>query len=76
MHNISKKLQKICLFREYYTIFIQIFGLEFKKSLAVIAIGVFIAGVIVATLCLLGWVGAVIAGIGLAVLAAAGFWRL
>ncbi len=53
-----------------------LFGLEFKKSLAVIAIGVFIAGVIVATLCLLGWVGAVIAGIGLAVLAAVGFWRL
>lgn len=53
-----------------------LFGLEFRKSLAVIAIGVFIAGVIVASLCLLGWVGAVIAGLGLALLAAVGFWRL
>lgn len=53
-----------------------LFGLEFKKSILVIALGVFIAGVIVTSLCLLGWLGAVIAGIALIVLAIAGFWRL
>jgi uncharacterized membrane protein len=53
-----------------------LFGLDVRTSLAVIAIGVFIAGVIVTTLCLLGWVGAIIAGSVLAILAAAGFWRL
>jgi uncharacterized membrane protein len=53
-----------------------LFGLDFWKSLIVIAIGVFIAGVIVTSLCLLGWLGAIIAGLGLAILAALGFWRL
>jgi uncharacterized membrane protein len=53
-----------------------LFGLEFKKSLLVISIGVFIAGVIVTCLCLLGWLGALIAGIGFILLAALGFWRL
>jgi uncharacterized membrane protein len=52
-----------------------LFGLEFKKSILVIALGVFIAGVIVTSLCLLGWLGGVIAGIALIVLAIAGFWR-
>jgi uncharacterized membrane protein len=53
-----------------------LFGLDFKKSLLVIAIGVFIAGVIVSSLCLLGWVGAIIAGAGFILLAGLGFWKL
>lgn len=52
-----------------------LFGLDFKKSLLIIAIGVLIAGVIVTSLCLLGWFGAIIAGAGLAILAALGFWK-
>lgn len=53
-----------------------LFGLDFKKSLLVIGIGVFIAGVIVTSLCLLGWIGALIAGVGFAVIAGLGFWKL
>ncbi len=53
-----------------------LFGLDFKKSLLVIAIGVFIAGIIVSSLCLLGWIGAVVAGAGFILLAALGFWKL
>lgn len=44
-------------------------GMEFKRAFPAIALGVFIAGVIVTTLTLLGWIGATIAGIGLATLA-------
>ncbi|MEO0122487.1 MAG: small multi-drug export protein [candidate division WOR-3 bacterium] len=36
-------------------------GLDFKKSIFFIGIGVFIAGVIVTSLCLIGWIGAIIA---------------
>lgn len=53
-----------------------LFGLDFKKSLLIIAIGVFIAGVVVTCLCLLGWLGALIAGLGFALLAGLGFWKL
>lgn len=53
-----------------------LFGLDFKKSLLIIAIGVFIAGVIVTCLCLLGWLGALIAGLGFLILAGLGFWKL
>ena len=53
-----------------------LFGLDYKKSLLIIAIGVFIAGIIVTCLCLLGWFGAIIAGLALAMLAALGFWKL
>lgn len=53
-----------------------LFGLDFKKSLIVISLGVLIAGVIVTCLCLLGWAGAIIAGVGLILLAVLGFWRL
>jgi uncharacterized membrane protein len=53
-----------------------LFGLDYKKSLSIIAIGVFIAGIIVTCLCLLGWLGAIIAGLALATLAALGFWKL
>jgi len=51
-------------------------GLKFKNALLSIALGVFIAGVIVTVLSLMGWVGAVIAGIGLVTLFALGFWKL
>jgi uncharacterized membrane protein len=49
--------------------------MEFKRAFAAIALGVFIAGVIVTTLTLLGWVGATIAGVSLAVLVVLRFWR-
>jgi len=41
-----------------------------------IACGVVIAGAIVTCLSLLGWVGAVIAGLGLGTLAAIGLWKI
>ncbi len=53
-----------------------LFGMRFRDSLLSIAVGVFIAGVIVTCLSLLGWIGATIAGLGLMVLAASGFWKL
>ena len=53
-----------------------LFGLDLWKSILVIGSGVLIAGVIVTTLCLLGWLGAVIAGLALLVLTGLGFWKL
>lgn len=50
-------------------------GVKFSRALLSISVGVVIAGVIVTCLCLLGWVGAVIAGLGLCSLAIAGLWR-
>lgn len=50
-------------------------GMDLKSAFWPIALGVFIAAVIVLTLCLLGWVGAVIAGVALAVLAAFGLLK-
>ena len=52
-----------------------LFGLKFKHAFLSIFIGVFIAGVIVTCLCLLGWTGAIIAGIGLSGLAIFGLWK-
>jgi len=52
-----------------------LFGLDFKKSLLVISLGVLIAGVIVTCLCLLGWLGAIIAGISLILLVIIGLKR-
>ncbi len=52
-----------------------LFGLKFKYAFLSIFIGIFIAGVIVTCLSLLGWAGAVIAGIGLGVLTVSGLWR-
>jgi uncharacterized membrane protein len=52
-----------------------LFGLKFSHSILAIFIGVLIAGIIVTCLSLLGWVGAVIAGVGLGGLAAFGLWR-
>lgn len=51
-------------------------GLKFKQALICIVLGVFIAGVVVTVLSLLEWFGAVIAGIGLIILAGFGVWRI
>ena len=52
-----------------------LFGLKFKHAFLSIFIGIFIAGTIVTCLCLLGWTGAIIAGIGLSSLAVFGLWK-
>ena len=52
-----------------------LFGLKFKHAFLSIFIGVCIAGIIVTCLSLLGWTGAVIAGIVLCALAISGLWR-
>ncbi len=52
-----------------------LFGLKFSHAFLSILIGVCIARVIVTCLSLLGWVGAVIAGVGLSILAILGLWR-
>jgi len=51
-------------------------GLKFNYAFLSILCGVIIAGAIVTCLCLLGWVGAAIAGIGLSTLAILGWWRI
>jgi uncharacterized membrane protein len=51
-------------------------GLGIKSAFLSIVLGVFIAGVIVTALSLLGWVGGVIAGIGIATLFAFRLWRI
>lgn len=51
-------------------------GLRFNWALVSISVGVVIAGVIVTCLCLLGWLGAVIAGVGLCAAAVAGLWKV
>lgn len=53
-----------------------LFGLKFNHAFFSISCGVIIAGAIVTCLCLLGWVGAVIAGIGLGSLAILGLWKV
>jgi len=52
-----------------------LFGLKFKYAFLSIFIGVCIAGIIVTCLSLLGWTGAVIAGIVLCASAISGLWR-
>ena len=52
-----------------------LFGLSFGRAFLSILLGVCIAGVIVTCLSLLGWVGAAIAGVGLAALAVSGLWK-
>lgn len=51
-------------------------GMRFRYSFLSILCGLIIAGAIVTCLCLLGWVGAAIAGIGLSALAILGWWRI
>ncbi len=53
-----------------------ILGMRFTYAFLSILCGVIIAGAVVTSLCLLGWIGAVIAGIGLSVLAILGRWRV
>ncbi|HEX73849.1 MAG TPA: small multi-drug export protein [Dehalococcoidia bacterium] len=52
-----------------------LFGLKFKHAFLSIFSGILIAGAIVTCLCLLGWTGAIIAGIGLTSLAVFTLWR-
>ena len=52
-----------------------LFGLKFKHAFLSIFAGILIAGTSVTCLCLLGWTGAIIAGIGLTSLAVFGLWR-
>jgi uncharacterized membrane protein len=52
-----------------------LFGLKFRHAFLSILIGVCIAGIIVTCLSLLGWTGALIAGIVLSILAISGLWR-
>ena len=52
-----------------------LFGLKFKYAFLSIFIGVVIAGVIVTCLSLLGWAGAIIAGVGLSGLVISALWR-
>jgi len=52
-----------------------LFGLKFKHAFLSIFAGILISGTIVTCLCLLGWTGAIIAGIGLTSLAVFGLWR-
>ena len=50
-------------------------GISFKRAILSIFIGVLISGIIVTCLTLLGWVGAVIAGVILCASVAFGMWR-
>jgi len=52
-----------------------LFGLNFKYAFISILAGVLIAGVIVTCLTLLGWAGAIIAGVALCGLAIYSLWR-
>ena len=52
-----------------------LFGLKFSHAFLSILIGILIAGTIVTCLSLLGWVGAIIAGISLSISAILGLWR-
>lgn len=50
-------------------------GFNFVRAFIPITAGVIISSIIVTILCLLGWIGAVIAGVGLLTLAVIGFWK-
>jgi uncharacterized membrane protein len=52
-----------------------LFGLKFYRALLFIFFGILIAAAIVTVLCLLGWLGAVIAGVGLGSLVVIGLWK-
>ena len=51
-----------------------LFGLKFKHAFLSIFVGILIAGIIVTCLSLLGWVGAIIAGVGRVCLAISSQW--
>jgi uncharacterized membrane protein len=50
-------------------------GMKFRPSFISILSGVIIAGVIVTILCLLGWIGAIITGVGLCAIFVLGWWK-
>ncbi len=50
-------------------------GLEWRRAIISITIGVLISGMIVTILCLIGWVGAVVVGLGLVGIAVLGWWK-
>lgn len=52
-----------------------LFGLKFNDALLSILFGVIISGAIVTSLCFLGWLGAIIAGVGLSSLAVIRLWK-
>ena len=52
-----------------------ILGMRFTYAFLSILCGVLIAGAIVTCLCLLGWIGAIIAGVGLSAVAIFAWWR-
>ena len=52
-----------------------LFGLRFRHAFLSIFIGICIAGIIVTCLSLLGWIGAIVAGVVLCALAISGLWR-
>lgn len=52
-----------------------LFRLEFKYAFLSILVGILISGAIVTTLCVLGWIGAAIAGLVLCTLAIIGLWK-
>ncbi|MFC2003654.1 COG2426 family protein [Chloroflexota bacterium] len=52
-----------------------LFRLKFAHALVSILIGIIISGAIVTALCLLGWIGAAIAGVGLGALAIFSLWK-
>jgi len=52
-----------------------LFGLKFSYTLPSIPFGAIIAGATVTSLCLLGWLGAIIASVGLSSLAIIGLWK-
>ncbi|MFC1870822.1 COG2426 family protein [Chloroflexota bacterium] len=52
------------------------FGLKFWQAFLSIVFGVLIAGVIVTCLSLMGWAGAIIAGVGLSSLAIFSLWKM
>jgi len=53
----------------------EILGMSFWRAFVSIIVGVLIAGAIVTCLSLLGWWGAIIAGVGLTAAAVFGLWR-
>ena len=50
-------------------------GLKFGRAFLSVAAGVAVSGAIVTALSLLGWVGAIIAGIGLSTVVIVGLWK-
>ena len=53
-----------------------LFGMKFHHAFLAILCGVIVAGAIVTSFCLLGWIGAVIAGVGLCALTVLGWWKI